>query len=417
MPELENDGRQDVLLLKQQLAEALGENGPAYWQALTDFVCGKLNRQEFDFYANLYLSRENAPLHNKFILANIHNAQKDAPPPRSRSVGWAKGKKGKDGKPLDKEKDPKQRKVKNQVLSLSKAERERIKTLKSKGKDTTGFKTKLKEHRILKGAQPPFPQPSALAEYNRGLNTPLCFDSKEIPDFESLRDRMTAVAYENGLFGGVHDDSVELMLHALETHIKNVISNCIIKLRTNRALGISIPKKDIRNMPGGANCDMERRESHSGVVSTLSHYIPPSAPTPVPTSTSTSATPAPSTTPHTSHVGLGPSSSSSTGTRLAVPNDPSSSSLTNVSHGSGSGGSGNNATNSNKQQGGSTPTTTNITAKDLAFTIEISPSMLVENPVNVEKLRSILEESESEEDDDGEEDEDYDMSDNPMDFL
>ncbi|KAF9977147.1 hypothetical protein BGZ73_006914 [Actinomortierella ambigua] len=408
MPEQDNDGRQDVLLLKQQLAEALGENGPAYWQALTDFVCGKLNRQEFDFYANLYLSRENAPLHNKFILANIHNAQKEAPPPRSRSVGWAKGKRGKDGKLLDKEKDPKQRKVKNQVLSLSKAERERIKAMKGKGKDTSGFKTKLKEHRILKGVQPPFPQPSALAEYNRGLNMPLCFDSKEIPDFESLRDRMTAIAYENGLFGGVHDDSVELMLHALETHIKNIISNCIIKLRTNRALGISIPKKDARTTMGGTNTlgDMERRESHTGVVSTLSHYIPPPAPTLTltPASTSISTGQTPLTTP------------------LAVSNDLSSSSTTNTLQGTGGGGGGggggssNGSSNGNKPHG-SAPTTTNITAKDLAFTIEISPSMLVENPINVEKLRSILEESESEEDEDGEEDEDYDMSDNPMDFL
>jgi hypothetical protein len=55
-------GRQDVLALKQRLADALGENGPLYWDALRDFVMGKLNRQEFDFYANLYLSRENGKL-------------------------------------------------------------------------------------------------------------------------------------------------------------------------------------------------------------------------------------------------------------------------------------------------------------------------------------------------------------------
>lgn len=59
------------------------------------------------------------------------------------------------------------------------------------------------------------PQP-LLAEYNRGAHTPLCFDSKELPDFESMRDRMTAIAIENGLLGGVQEDSVELMLHALE---------------------------------------------------------------------------------------------------------------------------------------------------------------------------------------------------------
>ncbi|KAI8389462.1 hypothetical protein BD560DRAFT_381726 [Blakeslea trispora] len=52
------NGRQDVLALKQQLADALGENGPLYWDALRDFVMGRLNRQEFDFYANLYLSRQ-----------------------------------------------------------------------------------------------------------------------------------------------------------------------------------------------------------------------------------------------------------------------------------------------------------------------------------------------------------------------
>ncbi|KAF9366386.1 hypothetical protein BGX34_003665 [Mortierella sp. NVP85] len=129
VPTTDKDGRQDVLLIKQQLAEALGENGPSYWQALTDFVCGKLNRQEFDFYANLYLSRKNAPLHNQFILATIHNAQKEAPPPSKGSDGWGKGRKGKDGK-MPKEKDPKKRKIKNQILSLGKTERERIKALK-----------------------------------------------------------------------------------------------------------------------------------------------------------------------------------------------------------------------------------------------------------------------------------------------
>lgn len=45
--------------------------------------------------------------------------------------------------------------------------------------------------------------------------------------------------------------------------------------------------------------------------------------------------------------------------------------------------------------------TTTITAKDLAFAIDISPSMLVENPINVEKLMSILME---ESDDDADED-------------
>ncbi|KAF9319223.1 hypothetical protein BG006_003019 [Podila minutissima] len=266
-PPTDKDGRQDVLLLKQQLAEALGDNGPSYWQALTDFVSGKLNRQEFDFYANLYLSRKNAPLHNQFILANIHNAQREAPPPTTRSVGWSKGKKSKEG---TKEQEPKRRKIKNQVMSLGKAERERIKSLKEQNRNNGAVKQKLKEHRISKPLAPPLPQPS-IVEYNRGAHAPLCFDSKELPDFEAMKDRMTAIAMENGLLGGVHDDCIELMLHALE----------------------------------GASFNSSSKR------------------------------------------------------------------------------------------------TTTITAKDLAFAIDISPSMLVENPINVEKLMSILME---ESDDDADED-------------
>lgn len=77
-------------------------------------------------------------------------------------------------------------------------------------------KEKLKEHRVSKPLAPPIAQQPLQAEYNRGAHAPLCFDSKELPDFESMRDRMTAVAMENGLMGGVQDTAVELMLHALE---------------------------------------------------------------------------------------------------------------------------------------------------------------------------------------------------------
>lgn len=79
------------------------------------------------------------------------------------------------------------------------------------------MKQKLKEHRISKPLAPPLPQPSII-EYNRGAHAPLCFDSKELPDFEAMKDRMTAIAMENGLLGGVHDDCIELMLHALEVN-------------------------------------------------------------------------------------------------------------------------------------------------------------------------------------------------------
>ncbi|KAJ2433597.1 hypothetical protein IWW46_006337, partial [Coemansia sp. RSA 2440] len=90
------DERYQLTQLKEQLAEALGDDGPAYWSALRDFVHGRLNRQEFDFYAYLYLSDEKAKLHNQFILATIHNAQSgQAPPEGERSQGFEGRKKRK----------------------------------------------------------------------------------------------------------------------------------------------------------------------------------------------------------------------------------------------------------------------------------------------------------------------------------
>lgn len=53
------NGRQDVLALKQQLADALGENGPLYWDSLREFITGKLNRQEFDYFAHQYVKKNN----------------------------------------------------------------------------------------------------------------------------------------------------------------------------------------------------------------------------------------------------------------------------------------------------------------------------------------------------------------------
>ncbi|KAI8053683.1 transcriptional regulator of RNA polII, SAGA, subunit-domain-containing protein [Gilbertella persicaria] len=240
------NGRQDVLALKQQLADALGENGPLYWDALRDFVMGKLNRQEFDFYANLYLSRQNAHLHNAFILSTVHNAQANTPPPsKHRLVGWAKRKRGKDGLTVDEsEQDPRKRKLKSDVMSLSKSDRERLKALVKAGE-----KNKLRPYvdRLLgpRVSRPPT-LPVALSqlppnynqEYSKGLMAPLCIDLKELPSPETLHARMTSIALENGLLGGIGEDVVNIMLFAAENYIKSSITSAICKRRMNRCIGV-----------------------------------------------------------------------------------------------------------------------------------------------------------------------------------
>ncbi|KAI7863954.1 transcriptional regulator of RNA polII, SAGA, subunit-domain-containing protein [Spinellus fusiger] len=245
------NGRQDVIALKQQLADALGENGQLYWDALRDFIVGKLNRQEFDFYASLYLSRQHAHLHNAFILSTIHNAQISVPPPsRDRAVGWAKRKRGKEGAlDHDQGQDPRKRKLKMDVMALSKTERDRLKMLVK-----TGDKDRLKPFvdtllgpRV--GQTPSLPlSPSFNADYARGLLAPLCSDLKELPNAQALHSRMTSSALENGLLGGVTEDTVHAMLFATEATplprgvlIDPLVSVCNLIILRVRILLVSYP--------------------------------------------------------------------------------------------------------------------------------------------------------------------------------
>lgn len=62
----------------------------------------------------------------------MRNAQTNTPPPsKHRNVGWAKRKRGKDGSLSegDLDQDPRKRKLKADVMALSKADRERLKAL------------------------------------------------------------------------------------------------------------------------------------------------------------------------------------------------------------------------------------------------------------------------------------------------
>lgn len=53
-------------------------------------------------------------------------------------------------------------------------------------------------------------------EYSKGLMAPLCVDLKELPSPETLHARMTSIAIENGLLGGIGEDVVNVMLFAAE---------------------------------------------------------------------------------------------------------------------------------------------------------------------------------------------------------
>ncbi|KAJ2845485.1 hypothetical protein IWW36_004763 [Coemansia brasiliensis] len=248
------DERYQLTQLKEQLAEALGDDGPAYWAALRDFVHGKLNRQEFDFYAYLYLTGEKAALHNQFIIATIHNAQSGQDPPEGeRSRGFEGRKKRKREEENDDSQqnrrsikalleDPKWRYVKELVKSLNKSERRAIKTLLKRPNITP--EEAQRAIRSLKPVVLPMPAAQLPQSYAmdiaKGITAPLVYDTKSTPDIESLSYRMVAIALERGLPGGVTREGGELLLYALDCHLKNIVSNMLYKTRSNRTLGIPV---------------------------------------------------------------------------------------------------------------------------------------------------------------------------------
>ncbi|OZJ03779.1 hypothetical protein BZG36_03457, partial [Bifiguratus adelaidae] len=366
VPKTQN-GRQDLLALKQQLVEALGDSGPQYWDALREFVTGRLNRQEFDFYANLYLSRENAPLHNAFILATIHNAQRDVPPPQhQRSIGWGKKRRGLrdvdglDGLDMGRH-GPNRKRLKKEVMSLPKADRDRIKSVSKTAREASETARYLKQdlmpHSLSRTPDIPIPaeqRPTNFnADFSRGLFAPLCADSKKLPNPTALRDRMTTIALEHGLLEGVTQECVDFMLYALESHMRTILSNALQKIRSKTPLNThhvrrhSAIDSTVTSLNGDDSLDgrdYRQRNGKANAISAILAHKPD----------------------------------------LLPPGD----------------------LNGRRQTD-----KTSIAARDLAFSFELNPAILVENPASTERLTALMEytddEEEDEESEEGSDDESF----------
>ncbi|CAO3691333.1 unnamed protein product [Umbelopsis ramanniana] len=228
------------------------------------------------------------------------------------------------------------------VMSLSRVDREKLKLLlKASGDKINLLKDRRLAPRISKPPTIPFPTeqlPSNFPQiFSKGLYAPLCIQSKELPSADGLRPRMTTIAYESGLIGGVNEEVLEAMALALEIHIKSVISTTISKIRVNRTLG---PKcANIRSVIRKEAQAMSSQNVDAAVGSP------------------------------------GPSSPVNNGFALASP-APASSQITKSSI-------------SDKPF---------IATKDLAFTFDLSPYILVETPLSAERVTTLIADSEDEED-------------------
>jgi hypothetical protein len=78
--------RADTLLLKQQLADALGDGGAAYWLSLAAFLRGKASKEALDESARAVLLGDyEATLHNQLLSNILLNCQPHIDPPQGEN--------------------------------------------------------------------------------------------------------------------------------------------------------------------------------------------------------------------------------------------------------------------------------------------------------------------------------------------
>ncbi|KPV73749.1 uncharacterized protein RHOBADRAFT_54934 [Rhodotorula graminis WP1] len=289
--------RTDTVALKLRLAELLDpDHGHLYWTGLGDFVAARINRAEWDDVLRRAFGPDQAvrdqafKLHNALLLSILYNTTRPFLPPSSvrhsgfhprgakkRGAGGLTG----DGAGLASAAEDKRRRLlRDKVMSLGRRERAEVKLLGSataaaaaaaavahKGKlakegadaeerrrrrlaegdplgeavgaasrgggarvDQDGVPRALRD-RERQGAT----LPATLAQdYGRYVQLPLCCESRMLPDAETLRERMVALAYEEGMPDGVEARSAALVQGAIEHHLRNMIASVISLVRGTR---------------------------------------------------------------------------------------------------------------------------------------------------------------------------------------
>ncbi|EMR11236.1 hypothetical protein PNEG_00825 [Pneumocystis murina B123] len=226
--------RVDIDPLLKKLQIALKTKWTQYQIIVTDFISGKMNREEFDQQINLILEKKYFRLHNEILLTIYTNAMCD-PPEKSCIFGWTK--KSKEYQRI--RVNDQRKELKSEIMSLHYRDRLRIKSIKKAKMDSLGrsliSSNTLFESRIAKLPKMPLCKDKIFTDYasdiQRGYHVPLSCDSMEIPDIDSLRERSLAIALESGLIGGLKEGVPEIILAGLEYHLKNVLAIVIAKVR------------------------------------------------------------------------------------------------------------------------------------------------------------------------------------------
>ncbi|GBB92593.1 hypothetical protein RclHR1_20290004 [Rhizophagus clarus] len=205
----------DPISLKNSLEEALGINKEKYWLSIQSFIKGEIKKNELDFYVHSLLPKEQVHLHDEFIRASINKRKKNQDIIKSASS-------------LQKKKS-----LKEIMSSMGKEERDKLQVILKSAQNniTANSNLMLFEKKFPKNNTADDP-PTLISS---SLNTYFSVNERDDQPsvFDSVYTKMTEVALDNGLIGGVSEDCANLMIYALEMHLKNIIHSCVKKIRSN----------------------------------------------------------------------------------------------------------------------------------------------------------------------------------------
>ncbi|KAF2001393.1 hypothetical protein P154DRAFT_575114 [Amniculicola lignicola CBS 123094] len=234
--------RIDVEPLYTAVKSAVGDaDWAVYKTATSEFLLGKINQEE--------LTRRLSPIlntpalehaHNQLVCAIYGNIFRDAPEPGVASWVSANDKPTTSTKPTTGDKAEKR--LKAEVMQLSRRERKRLKTVQEGSWDP--FSESMKEYSDLRKIKAPDTGPASAGgfqktnwdlEIRKRYTQPLFSETHEFPDADTIASRMLPICYEAGLPSGHASDCAAFMNTATETYIKEALMNFFERVSANGA--------------------------------------------------------------------------------------------------------------------------------------------------------------------------------------
>ncbi|KAM9790041.1 transcriptional adapter 1 [Neosynchiropus ocellatus] len=192
----------ELEIAKKNLTEAIGDNIKHYWANLKLWFKQKISKEEFDVEARRLLAQEHVHVHNDFLLAILTRCQIIVSTPEvAGTLQWSGGSASKPGKPKGKKKCSTRQK----------------------------FDHRFQPQNPLSAAQPFSPREAASEEEELRLSAHTLL----LPTRGQMEARMMVTAFEMGL-DNITDDAVSTMQHAVEHHLKDVLTAVITRRKSYR---------------------------------------------------------------------------------------------------------------------------------------------------------------------------------------